>query len=280
MSAEHTHHRAQVALVISIAATVAVYTLPYGRILGHPLILLSTLAHELGHGLAAGAVGFDFSSFVIYPDGSGYAKWHGTPNNLQRAFVSAGGLIGPAAVAATCFAAGGSAGVVRRVFLGFGVGLIALDLFVVTDLFSRLFFGVLAGGFVLVGVRSRKDSARIVMFTFSIALLLAEIFVVSNPFGFAFVGGLSLTLLVIAVKGGRGLSQVVLVFLAVQLALSVFSRGDYLFTPTAHTSAGVGPSDVAQIAEALWLPYWFWGAWCGLLSVVILIAGVRAFLSR
>jgi hypothetical protein len=73
------------------------------------------------------------------------------------------------------------------------------------------------------------------------------------------------------------LSQGFVVFLAVQLALSVYSRSDYLFTRTAVSSAGTGQSDVAVMAAALFLPYWFWGALCGALSLVLLYAGGKAF---
>jgi len=37
------------------------------------------------------------------------------------------------------------------------------------------------------------------------------------------------------------------------------------------------PSDVAQMAENLFLPYWFWGAVCGLFAVAVLVLGLRAF---
>jgi membrane-associated phospholipid phosphatase len=69
-----------------------------------------------------------------------------------------------------------------------------------------------------------------------------------------------------------------LVFLAVQLSLSVFSRGDYLFSEVARTGSGDFPSDVANMADALFLPYWFWGATCGAFSVAVLVVGLWAFL--
>ena len=50
--------------------------------------------------------------------------------------------------------------------------------------------------------------------------------------------------------------------------------GDYLFTE----STGVGPSDVDQMADALLLPYWFWGIVCGAISVAVLMMGMRSFL--
>ena len=67
-----------------------------------------------------------------------------------------------------------------------------------------------------------------------------------------------------------------LVFLAVQLALSVLSNADYLFTDTAHTGAGTMPSDVAVMADALGGTYWFWGAVCGALSGGVAVAAVVA----
>jgi membrane-associated phospholipid phosphatase len=98
--------------------------------------------------------------------------------------------------------------------------------------------------------------------------------VVRNPFGWAFVGVLAAVLLLLGLRASAWASQLALLFLSVQLALSVFSRGDYLFTPT----AGSMPSDVANMASALFLPYWFWGALCGAFSVLVLAFGALMFL--
>ena len=56
--------------------------------------------------------------------------------------------------------------------------------------------------------------------------------------------------------------------LAVQLALSVFSRSDYLFVKSA---GDIGISDVQAISESIGMPYWFWGIVCGRISVVVLV---------
>jgi hypothetical protein len=61
------------------------------------------------------------------------------------------------------------------------------------------------------------------------------------------------------------------------MALSVFSRADYLFMREAVTAQGVGLSDTSQIAQALYLPYWFWGALIAGLSIWLLWHGLRAF---
>ena len=77
------------------------------------------------------------------------------------------------------------------------------------------------------------------------------------------------------------LCQLISTFLSTQLALSVFSRADYLFTPTAELGAGRAmTSDVGQLEELLWLPYWLWGGLIGLASLLILYWGVQSALPQ
>ena len=119
--------------------------------------------------------------------------------------------------------------------------------------------------------------------TFSIlgAFLIASEFLwMRNVFGWIFVGCLAALYLWLAQQPRAWLTQTALVFFSLQLALSVFSRADYLLTPVAYTSQGIMPSDVAQISQALWLPYWFWGIICGLFSGGVLFFGLRTALRR
>jgi hypothetical protein len=123
----------------------------------------------------------------------------------------------------------------------------------------------------------RTGSARAFTLALAVGLAVVLALFVRNPFGVGFVA------LVVGALGWIGLrrsaetAQLALVFLAVQLALSVFSRGDYLFTAVADTGAGRMPSDVAHIALALGGPYWAWGLACGAFSVLVLAAGVWSF---
>lgn len=120
--------------------------------------------------------------------------------------------------------------------------------------------------------------SRVLLVGGSAVLLLATAVWVRSLVGWLVALGL------VAISGvvGVGLraprwSQLWLVFLSVQLGLSVFSRGEYLFARSAATGAGFGLSDSAAIAEALVGPYWFWGAVCGLLSVAVLAYGVWTY---
>lgn len=222
--------RARGALIASAAITLALYAIPFGGFFIYPLLLLSTLAHELGHGLTALLTGGGFEAFYLWPDGSGMAVHTGPEGHALQAIVAAGGLIGPAVVAGLCFA------LARR------------------ERIARLTLGLVGAGF-----------------------LLADALVVRNAFGFWYIAAVGVLLVALALRARAAVAQTALVFLAVQLALSVFSRADYLFTATATTSGGVMPSDSAHIAEALGGPYWLWGAACGLFSVLVVVLGLWLF---
>ncbi len=225
--------KARMALLISVLVTGLLYVVPFGSWLAWPLILISTVAHESGHGLMANVVGGAFQSLKIHGDASGVARWSGEVGRFGQAAVSAGGLLGPAFTAAALF-----------------------------------------------GTARTPKAAQWALGLLGLALVLLTVFFVRNLFGFVFVGLLAALALGIARFTRPETSQLALVFTAVQLSLSVFSRADYLFTPTAHTASGVMPSDVASIADALLLPYWVWGLACGGLSLLVLGIGLANFLRR
>lgn len=217
-------------LLASAVLTLGLPHVPIARYLVWPLMLTSTFAHELGHGLAAVLCGGAFERLELYADGSGVA-FTATDGRLERAFTAAGGLVGPAIAA-----------------------------------------------LVLFTLARSERWARVGLAALTVGLLAAELLVVRNPFGLAFVSALALALGAVVRFGDAWWARFTLVFLAVNLAVSVFTRGDYLFTPTARTAAGTLPSDVASIAEALLLPYWLWGALCGALSLAALAVGLWIYL--
>lgn len=216
-----------------VAITAALFLVPEGRRLAYPLILLSTMVHEMGHGLTALFLGGNFHSFQMFSDGSGVAQISGEFSPAAQALVAAGGLIGPAVGAAICFACAINGSLSRFALSAVGV-----------------FF------------------------------IFCEILYVRNSFGLMFIGILAVICLWLAQQSQAWRAQMGLVFVAVQLSLSVFSRSDYLFTPTANTSAGPMPSDVMQIANALFPPYWFWGGLCGLFSLLVLAVGVWVYIKN
>jgi len=137
--------------------------------------------------------------------------------------------------------------------------------------------GPAIGAAILFNLGRHLKAARITLGTLGIFMLFLDIWVVRNVFGFVFVALWAVVFLAIAIKGTKNLSRFSIIFLGSQLALSVFCRADYLFTPVARTANGDFPSDVGLIADALWLPYWFWGLVCGGFSLAVLGIGVANF---
>jgi len=228
LTADREHRVTRAVFVLSSLVTVVLFATPSLHSLAYPLLLLSTLVHEMGHGVAALFVGGSFVSFELWSDGSGVGHTTGGNSRLASAIVAAGGLVGPSIAAAISFLAG-----------------------------------------------RRPGPARAFLAVLCIGLVCALVLVVRNPFGWVFVGGFALCLAALVLKASPRASQIVLVFLGTQLALSVYSRGDYLFTASAQTAGGSMPSDVALISQALLLPYWFWGLVCGAVSIAALLVGVR-----
>ena len=217
-------------LLAAAGLTLVLYAVPYADVVALPLLWLSTLAHEMGHGVAALLAGGSFEWFKMWPDGSGVA-WTSVPESAFRsAFVAMGGLLGPAVVAAVLFA---------------------------------------------LGTRARR--ARISLGVAGALLLLACLLVVRNGFGLAFCAATGAVLLLIGRRATDRVAQITLLFLAVQLTLSVYSRGDYLFAAEARTASGLMPSDSALIATALGGPYWFWGGLVAAVSVAVLLLGLYRF---
>lgn len=226
---------ARVVLVASAAATLLLYNIPFlGRVLARPLVLLSTLAHEMGHGLTAVLLGGRFQRLEMWMSGAGIAEMDLEGfGRIREGLTIAGGLVGPAVAAALCFLLGRTGRGARACLWGLG-GL----------------------------------------------LLLAEVLVVRNLFGFVFVGLVLAACFLAASRLTPDGAQLAVVFVGVQLALSVFSRADYLFTRGATNPQGSFPSDVMQMQRLLFLPYWFWGAVCGGTALVVLLAGLWMFWRR
>lgn len=152
-------------LVGAIGLTVALYTIPGGRTVATPLLWLSTFAHELGHAVAAWLVGGQVSSLMVFPDGSGVLSWRMSgESGLRRAFVAAGGLLGPPTCAAVMFVCARQASHARWALQITSVLAVLLTMAIVRNVFGVVFVLALA---LALGVAARKLSAV------SVRLLLA-----------------------------------------------------------------------------------------------------------
>lgn len=85
-------HHAPRFLLLSIILTIVLYAIPYGRSLSYPLRLLSTVAHELGHGIGVLLSGGSFEYLIIHTNGAGIA-FTGSYSIFSRILILIGGLI-------------------------------------------------------------------------------------------------------------------------------------------------------------------------------------------
>ena len=225
--------QAAIILVGSVAITLAMFLIPSPERtwwLLAPFRWLHIYVHEFGHGIAALLSGGAFDNFEMYTY-SGVAHVRTSGAGLVQAFVSAGGLCGPA---------------------------------------------VVGGVFLAMGRRPRW--ARIALGGFGAFMAISLILWTRTPFGWGFGAVVAAICLLVAIYGHAALAQMLLVFLGVQLALSVYTGGGYLFTQYVEIQNGFrGPSDVQAMSDALGLPYWFWGGACAAFSVLVLVAGLWAY---
>jgi hypothetical protein len=135
---------------------------------------------------------------------------------------------------------------------------------------------VVGGAFLALGRNVRW--ARYALGAFGAFMAVSLILWTRTPFGWGFGGAVALVSLVIAFKAGPAIAQTVLVFLGVQLALSVYTGGGYLFMRSAQIQNGyTGASDTEAMSQALGMPYWFWGVACAVFSAVVLLAGLWVY---
>lgn len=122
--------------------------------------------------------------------------------------------------------------------------------------------------------RGSDRKLRATTVVLGLALCLIGLFTARSLWALIFTLGLGPVLLIAAKKFSRGALEAATVFIGVQLGLSVFTRSGYLFTEWAGPNL---PSDVANIAEQLFLPFWFWGLVCGGISLAVLFWGFRCY---
>lgn len=221
--------KASIIIICSSLLTLCLYIIPFLHFIAYPFLLISTLVHEMSHGIGAILVGGHFDHFQMFFDGSGAASIKGHFGRLSTAFIAASGLLGPSIMAAC-----------------------------------------------LISFIPSKKKSRGILGVLGLILCISLVLVVRNVFALIFIGILIFLCFFFALGKGKNYAQSWVGFLAMQLALSVFSRSDYLFTKTAQTSLGPMPSDVEQIAQALFLPYWFWGALIGFFSVAVLFYSAKS----
>lgn len=124
MSEETSRRRLMYLFWIAAAASIGLSYIPFGEYVLYPFALLSTWAHEMGHGLTAEIVGGNFQHLELYSNLGGVAFSTRPDNLVAPALIAAGGLLGPALAGGLVILLGSRIRTARWVMEGLGVLLI------------------------------------------------------------------------------------------------------------------------------------------------------------
>ncbi|MBN1961171.1 MAG: M50 family metallopeptidase [Deltaproteobacteria bacterium] len=160
----------RVALIIASIFSLVIIFLPYGGIVGYPLLLLSTIVHEMGHGIAGLIVGYNFHSFNLYADGSGAALISGSGGRLSQAVTSAGGLVGPAFTAAVFFPLAARPRLARAALVLVAVFFLLTCIIWVRNIFGFTFIAAIGVLLLFISIKANNSVNQ-----FALALLAVQL---------------------------------------------------------------------------------------------------------
>jgi hypothetical protein len=117
----------------------------------------------------------------------------------------------------------------------------------------------IAGALLIVASRSAKTT-QIALTALGAALILTTVILVRTLTGWLFLPATGLAILGLTQRASLPWQRFVIQFLGVQACISAWRQFDHLFSSSASIGGELHRSDTGAIADALLLPYWFWGA--------------------
>lgn len=117
----------------------------------------------------------------------------------------------------------------------------------------------IAGALLIISSRS-PTATRNALAVLGAALILSTLIWVRSLTGWLVLPALGVAIVLLALRGPPPWQSFVIQLLGVQACISVWRQFDYLFSPGGAVGGQLHRSDTGAIADALLLPYWFWGA--------------------
>lgn len=133
-------------------------------------------------------------------------------------------------------------------------------------------------GAVLLVLSRRPSRARFILYLLGTALLVSLLLVARSGFAVLFLAGTAAVFWCVSRFFPDSLAPFLVQLIGVQLCLSAFRDVGYMFSEGGLINGAFQRSDSAAIADALFLPYWFWGALVALFSFLVLGIGLYAAL--
>jgi hypothetical protein len=127
----------------------------------------------------------------------------------------------------------------------------------------------IAGSLLIIASRTDK-ATRAALSVVGLALIISTIIWVRTLTGWLVLPGLGIAILALAWRGTAAQQRFGIQFLGVQACISVWQQFGYLFSAGGSIGGELHRSDTSAIADALLLPYWFWGAAISAVIIVLL----------
>lgn len=132
----------------------------------------------------------------------------------------------------------------------------------------------LAGSVLILSSVRAQRSTRVLVFLSCIMMVSAALWL-RTLFGVVFISLMAFVLLWMALKGSHNLRGWTVQLLGINASISIFMQMDYLFSYRAIVSGREFYSDTGQMANALFLPYWFWAILILFLAVLLPFLSLR-----
>lgn len=139
---------------------------------------------------------------------------------------------------------------------------------------SGPFGPAIAGSLLILASRSPERSATALKILGG-AILLSTLIWIRSVAGWIVMPALGCAILAIGAWARPSLRVLAVQILGVQACISVWQQFDYLFSDGGFVGGQLARSDTSAIADALLLPYWFWGA-----AISVVIVGMLAISFR
>jgi hypothetical protein len=117
----------------------------------------------------------------------------------------------------------------------------------------------IAGSLLIIASRTGKPT-RAALTVMGLALILSTVIWVRTLTGWLILPALGIAILALAWRGTAAQQRFGIQLLGVQACISVWQQLGYLFSAGGSVGGELHRSDTSAIADALLLPYWFWGA--------------------
>ncbi len=132
----------------------------------------------------------------------------------------------------------------------------------------------IAGSLLLISSKYPKYT-KLILLLLSLFMIASIIIWVRTWVGAGIIILLAVLIMFIALRAGNLFCKYSLQFLAMQAFLSLYLSIDYLFSAGGTIGVNTYYSDTSHIQENLFLPYWFWGGFIILISLIIIYYSIK-----